>query len=242
MLRPGSAASRKDSKARSRSPTTGWWRRLTPVRVDAHVVGGPAACGTRRCGWTARRSGPELAGRTGRGRLRRAAGDGVVGDLVPVAEELGRRAGRGRRTGRCWRGLTGVGVARARTAPRPRALAARMSRRPLSTNAGVPIIESRTRCTVGPDPLRPQARGVAGGCVPAARSRSRRCARSASSSCSACATPSMHAVGDADGVAALEPGVVLDARSRRAGRPPRGVVPRPVGGLRRTPAARPVPG
>ena len=30
----------------------------------------------------------------------------------------------------------------------PRSLAVRMSRRPLSTNAGVPLIESRTRCTV----------------------------------------------------------------------------------------------
>ena len=70
--------------------------------VDADVVGGPA-------GAELFAAGGELADQVGQVAVVGVAagfgaqdGDGVVGDFVPVAEELVARGGRGRRTGRCW--------------------------------------------------------------------------------------------------------------------------------------------
>jgi hypothetical protein len=64
---------------------------------------------------------------------------------------------------------------------KPSALAARMSSRPLRTNAAAPVIASRMCCTLGRiGCLAARLRGgVTLGC--AARARSKRCARSASS-------------------------------------------------------------
>ena len=41
MVRPGSAGSGSSSNESVRSPTTGWWKRLSLV-VEAHVVAGPS--------------------------------------------------------------------------------------------------------------------------------------------------------------------------------------------------------
>ena len=116
--------------------------------VDADVVGGPAAAELVA-------AGGELPDQVGEVAVVGVAagfgaqdGDGVVGDLVPVAEELGGAAGRGRRTGRCWPVASGRRRP-VRTGRAPRWLAARMSRRPLSTKAGAPVMESRMRWTVG---------------------------------------------------------------------------------------------
>jgi len=43
MVRPGSARRARLSWARVRSPTTWWWKCLTPLPVGAHVVGSPSA-------------------------------------------------------------------------------------------------------------------------------------------------------------------------------------------------------
>ena len=70
------------------------------------------------------------------------------------------------------------------------AFAVRMSRRPFSTNAGVLVMESSTRCTAGRTCCW-VGRRCSGRAGLAVRSRSTRCARSASSSCSACVMPSI---------------------------------------------------
>ena len=96
---------------------------------------------------------------------------------------------------------------------RPRRFAPRMSSRPLRTNAGTPAIASSMCCTVGRIPCcaRRRRRGVT---YALARARSNRCARSVSSSCSARASASRTVSETPLGVAALEPGVVVDADAR----------------------------
>ena len=85
-----------------------------------------------------------------------------------------------------------------------------MSIRPLRTNAGAPVIASSMRCTLGRTRCgagRRRVRGVV--CV--ARARSKRWARSASSSCSARASASSTVSETPLSVAALEARVVVDA-------------------------------
>src|SRR5215218_648486 len=70
--------------------------------VDPDVMGGPAATEfVAAAGQLPNQIGKSPVIRMAAG-LGVQQGDSVVGDLVPVAEELGRNAGRGRRTWRCW--------------------------------------------------------------------------------------------------------------------------------------------
>ena len=181
--------------------------------VDPDVVGGPAAPELVAAGGQLADEVGRPAGRRGRGRPRRAAWRPCRWRPCPSRGRTRSRAGRGRRTGRCW--AAGPGRRRwVSNSARPRSLAARMSRRPLSTNAGVPIIESTTRCTVGRTLLRAGRRrgraGRAGGADQVEQVRplgliELQRVRDAVDD----------ALGDAGGVAPLEPGVVLGARCRR---------------------------
>ena len=93
---------------------------------------------------------------------------------------------------------------------RKRRFAPTMSSRPLRTNAGTPDIASSMCCTAGRIRCcgRRRRRGVD---VCAARARSKRWARSASSSCSARASASSTVSETPAGVAAFEARVVVDA-------------------------------
>ena len=191
------------------SPTTGWWKRLTPGVVPADVVRGPER--------------PE------RLAPRRQLAD-EVGE-VAVVRDRGRLPRAGRRRRRSRRGPSrrrSVGARGSRKTnravfggcaglskcweyrARPRRFAPRMSSRPLRTNAGTPDIASSMCCTVGRIRCcaRRRLRGVD---VCAARARSNRWARSASSSCSARASASSTVSETPARVAALEPRVVVDA-------------------------------
>ncbi len=114
--------------------------------VDPDVVGGPpdpelVAAGGQLPDQV--RESPVVGIAAGLGAQQ---GDRVVGHLVPVAEEPARVRVEEDEPGDVG-GLTGP-VQTGENSAYPRWLAVRMSSRRLSTNAGVPLIESRTRCTV----------------------------------------------------------------------------------------------
>src|SRR5438445_3528475 len=92
----------------------------------------------------------------------------------------------------------------------PSRFPARKSMRPLRTHAGAPVMASRMRCTPGRTRWAAGRRRVP--CVVfAARARSNRCVRSASSSCSARASPSSTASEVPCRFPPLQAGVVVDA-------------------------------
>jgi hypothetical protein len=161
---------------------------LDAADVEADVVAGPVLAELVAASGELADEVAEVAvvGVAAGGRAQR--GDDVVRDAVPVEVEVAGARG-SRKTNRAAFGFSwpsNISSYRAR----PSGLAARMSRRSLPMWAAAPVIassscctEGRMRCLVG----RQRGGGPIGW---AARARSKRCARSASSSCSARASAS----------------------------------------------------
>ncbi len=155
--------------------------------VDAHVVRGPAGAELLAPSRELADEVRQIAVVGVPAGLRAQDGDRVVGDAVPVAVEVGRSRAEEDEPG-WFTGRTGSTYNSEKRA-RPSAFAERMSKRPFCTRAGAPVIASISLCTLGRTRccVRRRRRGVAGW---AARARSNRCARSASSSCRARASAS----------------------------------------------------
>ena len=210
----------------SMSPTTRLCSRLRRGAVEPDVLPGPARRRTRRCGWTAPRSGRSArVARITAGLDPQRAGQ-VVGDLVPVQEEAARVRVEEHVPGQVQRQLVVVETA---ALQRPAQVVRGEEVHPRVADVGrrsvIPARIARPRAAAARSAPRRARDGPAGG----VRARSNRCCRSASSSCSARATRLEHRLGGAGRGCRVRAGRSSRRSPRRAWRPPRDAGPGPGG-------------
>jgi hypothetical protein len=153
-------------------------------------------------------------------------GDSVVDDPVPVAEELGRARREDEPGAVGWPDRFGIDRQEQREA---KLVGGQDVKTSIEQERGRADHRVEGALHTGPDPLRAGRRGAR--VVPAARIRSRRWLRSASSSCRARVMPSM-TLPETPVALPRSAWCSTGSRSPPEGRPRRRAAPRPVGGLR----------